>query len=246
MKKNVNVSAEIAQTMNESKVSKGAKVSNCVTSMNKVQTKKEVNSDFMSFVQSEEQISVSKFFKLFNEFKVKHPQRYSNYCSVHKLNLNETYDFIWFKEHCPINESGLCSKWVKVSEKVSANKNETYNRKTEKGVLYTLVPFDMSKASYEQFLPIFISVVSDVKRIEREKQAEIRKAEKEKAEKEKQKKQAEKALKSAKEIFESVLEISEKNSIPFETSLQVYASIKKMQVSTELKEILSKMQKETK
>lgn len=245
MKKNVNLSAEIAQSMNESKVSKGAKVSNSVTSMNVTITKKETECDFISFVVSSEEISVSKFFKLFNEFKTKFPLRYANYISTHKLNLETNYDYLWFKENCPkikVGENEMFAKWVKVTEKVTANKNESYNRKTEKGVIYTLVPFQVMKANYEQFLTMFKFVVSDLQRIERERLSAERKAEREKKQAEKEKKQAEKALKAANEIFAEIESISAKFNIPFETALSIYASTKKMNVTDELKSILLKMQ----
>ena len=246
MKKNVNVSVNVAENVNESAKTKGAKVGNVETTSQTAPTRKETKLDFISFMVSAEQISVSKFFKLFNDFKEKHPERYSNYISAHNLNLNMVYDFVWFSTNCPKDENGNFAKWVKVSEKVAKNENEKFNRTTDKGVTYTLIAFDTSKANYEQFLPIFLSVDSEIKRIKREKE----KAEKEKAKAEKEKAKAEKAkekaLKSAKEIFTEVSEISTANGIPFDTALQVYASIKKMQVSPELKSVLAKMQTETK
>ena len=231
--KNVNVSANVAESMNESAKTKGAKVSGkAVTSQTNAPTRKETKLDFISYIHGKEQISVSKFFRLLNDFKVEYPQRYSEYCSAHNLNLSFDYSFSWFSANCPKDENGMFAKWVKVSEKVSKNLDDTYNRITEKGVVYTLVAFNTSRANYEQFLPIFLSVVSELKRIEREKA---------KAEKAK-----EKALKSAKEIYTEVSEISVTNGIPFETALQVYATIKKLNVSEELKAVLAKMQKGTK
>lgn len=245
--KNANVSVSVAECMNESAKTKGAKVSGkAVTSQSNAPTRKETKLDFISYIHGKEQISVSKFFRLFSEFKSEYPQRYSDYCTAHNLNVSFDYSFSWFSANCPKNENGMFAKWVKVSEKVAKNENEIFNRTTEKGVIYTLIAFDTSKANYEQFLPIFLSVVSELKRIEREK-VKAEKA-KEKAEKEKAKaeKAKEKALKSAKEIFTDVSEISTANGIPFETALQVYASIKKMQVTPELKNVLAKMQTETK
>lgn len=249
MKKKVNLSAEIAQSMNESKVSKGAKVSNSVTSMNVTITKKETECDFISFVVSNEEISVSKFFKLFNEFKIKFPLRYANYISTHKLNLETTYDYIWFKENCPkikIGENEMFAKWVKVTEKVSANENESYNRKTEKGVMYTLVPFQVLRANYEQFLTMFKFVISDLQRIERERRSAERKAEKDAKQAEKEQKQMIKAIEQAETIFKEVSEISANNSIPFDTALKVYTSLKGVKVSDKLLFVLEKMQKESK
>ena len=236
--KKANVNAETAQSMNESTKVKGFKPSNSVTTQTVAPTRKETELDFISFIQSEEQISVSKFFKLFESFKVKYPQRYSNYCSAHGLNLNETYDYSWFEANCPRNENSLFSKWVKVSEKVSANKKAEFNRTTEKGVTYTLVPFDTSKASYEQFLPIFLSVVSNMKRIEREKVKAEREAEKAKAKKEAEKKQHEKNLKLIDSLFAEITALSKDFGLPFETAISVYERTKGANYSKELRSML--------
>ena len=245
--KNVNVSVNVAESMKESAKTKGAKVrGKAVTSQTNAPTRKETKLDFISYIHGKEQISVSKIFRLLNDFKAEYKQRYSDYCSAHNLNVSFDYSFSWFSANCPKDENGMFAKWVKVSEKVSKNSDDTYNRVTEKGVVYTLVAFDTSKANYEQFLPIFLSVVSELKRIEREKaKAEKAKAKAEEA-KVKAEKAKEKALKSAKEIYNEVSEISATNGIPFETALQVYASIKKLNVSEELKAVLAKMQKGTK
>lgn len=246
MKKNVNVSVNVAEAINESAKTKGAKVGKVENSMNVAPTRKETKLDFISFMVGKEQISVSKFFKLFNEFREDFPQRYSNYVTAHNLNLNETYDFSWFSANCPKDENGNFAKWVKVSEKVAKNENETFNRITEKGVIYTLKAFDTSKANYEQFLPIFLSVVSELKRIEREKAKAQREKEKAKKEKERMKANEEKALKAAKEICSEIENLSKEYGLPFETAMNVYASAKKMKVSTELKKALLKIQTENK
>lgn len=241
MKKNVNVSVNVAEAINESTKTKGAKVGKVENCMNVAPTRKETKLDFISFMVGKEQISVSKFFKLFNEFRKDFPQRYSNYVTAHNLNLNETYDFSWFASNCPKDENGNFAKWVKVSEKVVKNENDNFNRTTEKGVIYTLKAFDTSKANYEQFLPIFLSVVSELKRIEREKAKAQR--EKEKAEKAKEKAKAakEKALKAANEIFAEIESLSKQFSLPFATAMKVYASTKKLQLSPELEKVLNKM-----
>lgn len=236
--KKANVTTEVAQAMNESTKVKGAKQGKAVTSMSNAPTKKEVKQDFISFIVSNEEISVSKFFKLFAEFKVKHPQRYANYCTANNLNLNTEYSFTWFAEHCPKDANGNFAKWVKVSEKVAKNENEAYNRTTEKGVTYTLVPFNTNKASYEQFLPLFQFVVADVKRIEREKARKEREAEKAKEKARKEKEQAKKLKEKANELFADIMEVSSKYSVPFETAVNIYASIKKINLSKELKDIL--------
>lgn len=236
--KATNVNVETAQSMNESTKVKGFKPSNSVTSQLNVPTKKETKLDFISFIQSEEKISVSKFFKLFESFKAKHPMRYSNYCAAHGLNLNENYNYSWFETNCPRNENNLFSKWVKVSEKVAANKKAEFNRITEKGIVYTLVPFDTSKASYEQFLPIFLSVVSNMKRIERERIKAENDAKKEKAKKEAEKKQNEKNLKLVDTLFAEITAISKDFSLPFETAISVYERSKGANYSKELRTML--------
>ena len=75
MKKNVNVSVNVAEAINESAKTKGTKVGKAETCMNVPPTRKETKLDFISFMVGKEQISVSKFFKLFNEFKYEYPLR---------------------------------------------------------------------------------------------------------------------------------------------------------------------------
>ena len=122
--------------------------------------------------------------------------------------------------------------------KVSANKKAEFNRTTEKGVTYTLVPFDTSKASYEQFLPIFLSVVSNMKRIEREKVKAEREAEKAKAKKEAEKKQHEKNLKLIDSLFAEITALSKDFGLPFETAISVYERTKGANYSKELRSML--------
>lgn len=246
MKKNVNVSVNVAEVITESAKTKGAKVGKVENCMNVAPTRKETKLDFISFMVGKEQISVSKFFKLFNEFRKDFPQRYSNYVTAHNLNLNETYDFSWFSANCPKDENGNFAKWVKVSEKVAKNENDNFNRTTEKGIIYTLKAFNTSKANYEQFLPIFLSVVSELKRIEREKAKAQREKEKAEKEREKQKAAKEKALKAAKEIYSEIENLSKDFSLPFETAMKVYATTKKIQLSSELEKVLQKMKTENK
>lgn len=244
--KKANVSVNVAENINESAKTKGAKVGKSETSMSVAPTRKETKLDFISFMVGKEQISVSKFFKLFNEFKNEYPLRYSNYVTAHNLNMNTVYDFSWFASNCPKDENGNFAKWVKVSEKVAKNENDNFNRTSEKGVIYTLKAFDTSKANYEQFLPIFLSVVSELKRIEREKAKAERMKEKAEKEKERMKANEEKALKTAKEICSEIENISKNYGLPFETAMNVYASAKKMNVSNELKKALLKIQTENK
>ena len=243
--KKTNVQVEVVEAMNVSNKTKGTKVSNSENSMKLQPTKKETKQTFTSYIVSKEQISVSKFFRLLQSFKADSPLQYSDFCTAYNLNQNETYSFDWFVSNCPKDENGTFAKWTKVSEKVQANKNEAYNRTTEKGVVYTLVPYISLKADYMQFMNMFLGVVSDLKRKERERLSAERKAEREKAKAEKEKKQAEKALKAANEVFDEIKGISEKFSLPFETAMNVYAASKQMNISSELKEILMKKQAET-
>lgn len=249
MSKKVNLSVNVAEQVNESAKTKGAKVSNCMTSMSVPPTKKETKANFISYLVSKEEISVSKFFRLFNDFKVEEPLKYAEYISAYKLNLKVDYTFEWFKVNCPtinVNGKETFAYWKKVSESTPANEKAEYNRISEKGVTYTLVPYVTLKADYTQFLTMFLAVVSNVNRLQREAEQEKRKAEQERAKADKEKKQAEKAIQQAETIFKEVSEISVKNSIPFNTALNVYTSLKGVKVSEQLTAILEKMQKESK
>ena len=236
--KKANVPIEVAQSVNESAKTKGSKVSNCETSQKVATTKKESKANFLSYVISKEQISVSKFFRLFNEFKAESPLQYAEYISAYNLNLNTEYSFDWFKANCPKDENGNFAKWAKVSEKNPANKKAEFNRTTEKGVSYTLVAFPTLKANYEQFLSMFQSVLAEVKRIEREKAKAEREAEKAKAKKEAEKKQNEKNVKAVNEIFAEIESLSKEFSLPFETAISVYEKSKKANYSKELRAML--------
>lgn len=244
--KKVNVQTEVAETIKVSNKTKGTKVSNSENSMKLQPTKKDTKQSFTSYIVSKEQISVSKFFRLLQSFKVDSPLQYADFCSAYNLNLNETYSFDWFVANCPKDENGTFAKWTKVNDKVVANKNEAYNRKTEKGIVYTLVPYVSMKADYMQFMNMFLNVVNEVKRIEREKLSAERKAEREKVKAEKEKAQNERALKAVNEVYNEIVALSEKFRIPFETSIEVYATTKKMNVSKELKAVLMKMKDEKK
>lgn len=244
--KKANVQTEVLEVMNESKKTKGAKISNSVNSTSVQPTRKETKANFVSFIVSKEEISISKFFRLLNEWKAEQPLQYSEYISAHKLNLQTDYTFDWFKTNCPTNEKGLFSKWTKVSESVLANKKEEYNRVTEKGVIYTLIPFNTSKANYEQFLNVFISVVTEINRIEREKKAKERKKERESKQREKEAKLEKKLTEKAKDIFEEIEKVSMTNSIPFELALNVYSSLQKTPISENLRNILLELKNKSK
>lgn len=249
MSKKVNLSVNVAEQVQESAKTKGAKVSNSVTSMSVAPTKKETKANFISYLVSKEEISVSKFFRLFNEFKVDEPLKYAEYISAYKLNLKVDYTFDWFKANCPtinVNGKETFAYWKKVSESTPANEKAEYNRITEKGVTYTLVPYVTLKADYTQFLSMFLAVVANVNRLQREKEQAEKKAQKAKEQAEKEQKQAQKAVEQAETIFKEVSEISVKNSIPFAIALNVYTSLKGVKVSEQLTAILEKMQKESK
>lgn len=238
--KKVNLSANVAEQVKESAKTKGAKVANSENSMKVQPTKKEMKQTFTSYICSKEEISVSKFFRLFQSFKADSPKEYNEFISAYNLNLNTEYSFDWFKANCPKDENGNFAKWTKVGEKVQANEKQEYNRTGVMGAVYTLVAYTTLKADYMQFMQMFLNVVSEVKRIEREKAKAERDAEKAKRDAEKAKKQAERNLKAANEIYTEISDLAKDFSLPFETAIQVYAKTKKMNVSPELKAILLK------
>lgn len=236
--KETNVNVEIANAMNESKETKGFHVANVESTANVQPTKKETKQTFISYIVSKEEISVSKFFRLLNNWKTDDKNGYNDFCTAYNLAVNETYDFNWFVANCPKDENGNFAKWIKVSEKVKANENEKFNRKTEKGVIYTLVAYQSLKADYMQFMTMFLGVISNIKRLEREKAAAKRAAEKAAAKAAAEKKQHEKNLKAVNEIFAEIESLGKNYSVPFETAISIYESVKKANYSKELKEML--------
>lgn len=243
--KKVNVNAAVAESMKASNKTKCSKVANSNNSMKVQPTRKETKQTFVSYIVSKEQISVSKFFRLLQSWKTEDINGYNNFISAYNLNLNENYSFEWFVANCPKDENGVFAKWVKVSEKVAANKNESYNRKTEKGVIYTLVPYVSLKADYMQFMQMFLNVVNETKRLQREKAAAERKAEKEKAAAAAAAKQHEKNLKAVNEIFTDVAKLANDYNVPFATAISIYESVKKSSYSKDLKDMLLAKANET-
>lgn len=237
--KKANVNVEIAKAMNESKKTKGFHVAN-VESTEKVQpTKKETKQTFVSYIVSKEEISVSKFFRLLNNWKTDDKNGYTDFCTAYNLAVNETYDFNWFIANCPKDENGNFAKWTKVSDKVAANKDNAFNRVTEKGVIYTIVAYVSLKADYLQFMQMFLNVVANVKRLQREKVAAENKAKKEAAKKEAENKQHEKNMKTVNEIFAEIESLGKNYGVPFDTAISIYESVKKANYSKELKEMLT-------
>lgn len=238
MKKNVNVSVEIANVVNESKKTKGAKVANSENSMKVTPTKKEMRQTFVSYICSKEEISVSKFFRLLHQWKADNVEEYKAFISAYNLNLGIDYTFDWFASNCPKDENGNFAKWTKVSEKVCANENEAYNRKSDKGVIYTLVAYTTLRADYIQFMQMFLDVVHEINRKQREADKAKREAKKAKEKAEKERKQAEKNLKAVNEIYGEIADLAKDYSLPFETAVNIYAKTKKMTISAELKAML--------
>lgn len=236
--KKANLNVKIAKAMNESKKTKGFHVANVESTSNVQPTKKETKQTFVSYIVSKEEISVSKFFRLLNNWKTDDKNGYTDFCTAYNLAVNETYDFNWFIANCPKDENGNFAKWTKVSEKVSANKDDAFNRVTEKGTIYTLVAYVSLKADYLQFMQMFLNVVANVKRLQREKVAAENKAKKEAAKKEAEKKQHEKNMKAVNEIFAEIESLGKNYGVPFETAISIYESVKKANYSKELKEML--------
>ena len=243
--KKTNVNVVIAENMNESVKTKGTKVANANNSMKVVPTKKEMKQTFVSYIVSKEQISVSKFFRLLQAWRKESTNAYNDFISAYNLNLNEDYTFEWFVANCPKTEDNSFARWVKVNEKVVANKNDMYNRKTEKGVVYTLVPYTTLKADYMQFMQMFLNVVNEIKRLQREKIAKEKAEEKAKAKAEANKKQHERELKALNEIFTEIEKLAKDYNVPFATAISIYESVKKANYSIELKQMLLAKAEET-
>ena len=178
--KKVNVTTEIANVMNECKSTKGFKIANAENA-NAIKPKaSETKQAFISYVRNKEEITLNKFFKLFNEFKNETPNLYADFLVAYNLDFSVEYSFKWFSNLCPsveIDGKNEFSKWVKVTEKNPQNENVNYNR-TVNGVLQTLIPYKCHKANYEQFLSMFIDVIREQKRIKRQLEKEKKAKEK--------------------------------------------------------------------
>lgn len=171
-----------AIAVQESNNTKGFKPANAVTSQSVTKPKfSEAKSRFINFVVKREEIGISKFFKMFAEFKAADIKGYEDFLVAKNLDFNTDYSFNWFIANCPTMEIAgkkEFAKWVKVSDKVPANENAVYNRTTAKGVQYTLVPYLCTKANWEMYLTMFTNVISEVKRKQREKEAAYKAKEK--------------------------------------------------------------------
>lgn len=163
-------------------------------------TRRDTETEFMNFVVSNEQIGISKFFKLLAKFKEKHPAKYAEFITLHRLNLEFDYSYSWFEENCPsIEENGKSefAYWKKVTASNPASDNPAHNRETGKGVKYTLVAYHCYKANWEQYLRMFNQVNAEIERVKREKK---RKDETEKRD-----------LKKVKKIVSDIKEIINRN-----------------------------------
>ena len=170
--KKVNTTIEIANTINESKNTKGFKVSNS-NNANAIKPKaSETKQTFISYVRNKEEITLNKFFKLFNEFKNETPNLYADFLASYNLDFNTEYTFKWFSSLCPsvqVDGKNEFAKWVKVTEKNPKNENELYNREIN-GILQTLKPYKCIRANYEQYLAMFMDVIREQNRIKRAKE----------------------------------------------------------------------------
>lgn len=146
-------------------------------------TRKETRGAFLQFIVSREEIGLNKFFKLFAAFKAENPAGYGEFLAARNLDFSQDYDFAWFAKNCPaVEENGKkeFARWRKVTDKQPASANPAYNRTTEKGVIYTLVPYHCTRANWEQYDSMFNDVLREIARVKREK--ERARKEKEKAE----------------------------------------------------------------
>ena len=129
-------------------------------------------------------VSLNGFCKLIAKIKEESPAKYKELMLAHNLGENFEITFEWFKENCPKDENEKFAKWRKVNDTtVLANENPQYNRVTAKGVRYTLVPYNISKANYKVFLDMFSDVVSEVNRLRTLAESKVKAAKKEESEK---------------------------------------------------------------
>lgn len=236
--KKVNANVNVIESVKTAKISKGCKVVNAENANNISPTRKQTKEIFISYICSKEEISISKFFRLFQTFKTDNPIQYSEFCTAYGLSVEIDYSFEWFVANCPKDGNGKFAKWVKVNENHKANEKAEFNRTTEKGVQYTLVPYVCLRANYEQFMLMFLGVVSEIKRLKREKEAAKRKEEKAAKEAERAAKQNERLLKAVSEMFAEIDALSKEFSLPFDTGVSVYAKTKGFAVSPELRAML--------
>lgn len=175
MKKQVvnNVEQVANQVSNRGNVTtKGYKPAPAESANDLKPSRKETRGDFLKFIISKEEISINKFFKLFAQFKEENPAGYADFLAARNLDFATDYSFAWFKKFCPsIEENGkpAFAYWRKVSDNVPANDNPAYNRVTEKGVHYTLVAYNCTRANWEQYEKMFNDVLREIARVKREK-----------------------------------------------------------------------------
>lgn len=171
-------------------------------------TRKDTKNRFIAFVVNKEEIGLNKFFKLFEAFKKEDLDGFKDYLFARNMDTKVDYSFKWFKENCPfvLDEQGnkQFAKWTKVTEKHPLNENEAYNRITEKGACYTLIPYNCYKANWEQYEQMLNHVIANIKRLKREEETEKKRKENEANKlkvlegKEKQLKKLEEAIKKLK------------------------------------------------
>lgn len=207
---------------------KGDKPAPAENATNATPTRRDTETEFINFVVSNEQIGISKFFKLLAKFKEKHPAKYAEFITLHRLSLEFDYSFAWFEANCPsIEENGKSefAYWKKVTASNPASENPAYNRETEKGVKYTLVAYHCYKANWEQYLRMFNQVNAEIERVKREKK---RNAEKEN-----------RALKKVEKIVSDIKEIINRNpDIAPAQAVEMYCKVNNISCKGELKENL--------
>lgn len=151
------------------------------------------------------EVTLSKFCKVVMNRDIVPVETYKNLLAAFNLSEDFEIGFNWFVENCPKNNNGDFCKWVKVNGKsVFASEIDEENRETEKGAVYTLLPYNVKKANYSVFLQMFGDVVKEVER--KKKEALKARKEAEKAERAAKKeasneKKAEKAKEKAAKIL---------------------------------------------
>ena len=187
-----------APNLSTNKKSRVMKANNNNTkSVNEVKVSKvEARNSVLAALSNE--VTLSKFCKVINDRNIVPAEVYNKLLSAYNLSEDFEISFKWFVENCPKNAEGSFCKWTKVNEKtVFQSDNASENRVTEKGVVYTLVPYNVRKANYSVFLQMFGDVVAEVVRKKREALKLQKAAEKAEREKAAAERNAEKARKAA-------------------------------------------------
>lgn len=236
MKKNLN--EQVAESMNVAKTTKGYKSRNAQSASSTEPTRTSAKARIIAYIRSKEDISVSKFFRLLDEFRNSDKKGYNEFCTAYNLDFEKCYNFEWFAANCP-KLNGEFAKWVRVdNEKVFASANTEHNRTTAKGVTYTLKPFVTLRANYEQFFALLSFVLSDEKRIKREQAAAEREQKKAAEQARKAAAAKEKALKAAKEIKQEIETLCKEFGFDFDTAAKVYTKTKNIPLTDELTKAL--------